>query len=246
MTSRGALVLPLLSLALGACGGPFAAAPVPVTTPIRLDAATVPETAQVIVPMPLAPEPRLPVRAERASLWEPGTDGVFRDRRARAVGDILTIEIEIDDEARLSKDAARRRSGDASIGAPRIMGLERVLEAIAGGEADLVDIGGSASAEGGGTIDRAESVSLTVAATVVQVLGNGNLVIAGRQEVAVDGELRELRVAGVIRPRDVRPDNSIPYERIAEARITYGGRGQLSRQVRSGPAEGVLDAVSPL
>jgi flagellar L-ring protein precursor FlgH len=106
-------------------------------------------------------------------------------------------------------------------------------------------IGTTSSAEGSGRIDRAESISLEVAATVIQRLPNGNLVIAGRQEVMVNSELRELRVAGIIRPQDIQRDNTIPYDRIAEARITYGGRGQLTRQTRTSYGEDALDIILP-
>ncbi len=79
----------------------------------------------------------------------------------------------------------------------------------------------------------------------MQMLPNGNMVVAGRQEVKVNQELRELRVAGIIRPQDINMNNTIPYEKIAEARITYGGDGSISRQQLRGYGEGVVDIVLP-
>lgn len=235
-------------LLLGGCALPGAADRAPQVTQMRIEPRTIPEAAQVSVPMPaMAPLPPAG-RAQGASLWQPTEAGFFADRRAGEVGDILTIDIEIDDQAQLSNDTERRRQGGASIGAPRVFGLERVLEGLSragGADVDIVDVGAEARGGGSGSIDRAESISLKVAATVVQKLPNGNLVVAGRQEVMVNAELRELRVAGIIRPADILYDNTIPYDKIAEARITYGGYGQLSRQTRTAYGEGALDVVLP-
>ena len=108
-----------------------------------------------------------------------------------------------------------------------------------------MDLSAKAGYVGAGTIDRNESIFLKVAALVVQQLPNGNLVVAGRQEVKVNQELRELRVAGIIRPEDIQTNNAIPYEKIAEARITYGGTGMLSRQNQRSYGEGALDIILP-
>lgn len=235
-------------LALSACSVPGAADRDPRISQIRVEPSAFPEAAQVSVPMP-PPALRAPAGGARgASLWQASDTGFFADRRAGEVGDILTIEIDIDDQARLSNESERRRQGGASVGAPRILGLERVLEGLsrsAGADVDLVDVGAETNASGSGSIDRAETISLKVAATVVQKLPNGNLVVAGRQEVKVNAELRELRVAGIIRPADIRHDNTIPYDKIAEARITYGGHGQLSRQTRTGYGEDAVDVILP-
>jgi flagellar L-ring protein precursor FlgH len=63
---------------------------------------------------------------------------------------------------------------------------------------------------------------------VTQVLPNGNLVVAARQEIVVNSELRELKVTGVVRPQDIASDNTVLHDRMAEARIQYGGRGQMT------------------
>ena len=235
-------------LALAACAAPGARDRDPRISQMRIEPGTIPEAAEVSVPMP-AVAPRGPVRgAQGASLWQAADAGFFADHRAGDVGDILTIEIDIDDQAQLSNESERRRQGGASIGAPRVLGLERVIEGLtrsAGADIDLVDVGAESNAAGSGSIDRAETISLTVAATVVQKLPNGNLVVAGRQEVKVNSELRELRIAGIIRPADIRYDNTIPYDKIAEARITYGGYGQLSRQTRTSYGEDAVDVILP-
>ena len=224
----------------------------PSVSDITLNGDTMPEAARAFVPMPEAqPAPSLE-RAEAASLWQQGSDGFFADQRATRVGDILTIDIQIDDQAQLSNATARNREGSASVGFPTFFGygsqIDRILPGVSASDlpsGDIVDIGSSTEAGGSGKIDRAESINLKVAAMIVRRLPNGNLVIAGRQEVVVNSELRELRVAGIIRPQDIELDNVISYDKIAEARITYGGRGQLTRQTRSTLGEGALDIILP-
>ena len=224
----------------------------PRVSAVGLDQQTLTEAQTVQVPMP-APEPaRMPYRAERASLWERGSSGFFGDQRATDVGDILTIVIEIDDEAQLANETARNRTGGGQIAYPKLFGygtqIDKVLPGV--GPEDLpsdniVDLTSSQTSSGGGSINRNESISLRVAALVVQQLPNNNMVVAGRQEVKVNQELRELRVAGIIRPQDIGMDNTISYDQIAEARITYGGRGGISRQQTRGYGEGLMDVILP-
>ncbi|QFT47398.1 Flagellar L-ring protein precursor [Roseivivax sp. THAF40] len=208
------------------------------------------ETVQIPMPPPEIPLPAL--RAERSSLWQNSSGGFFADQRAERVGDLLTIVIDIDDNARLKNETTRSREGKTNLGTPSIFGLGNVIgELLPGdvGEAfsdpELVSISGGQDVSGAGEIDRNERISLRVAALVVQQLPNGNLVVAGRQEVKVNQELRDLRVSGIIRPADIQRDNAISYDKIAEARISYGGEGQLSRQQQIGYGEGLMDVVLP-
>ncbi|RVV96858.1 flagellar basal body L-ring protein FlgH [Mesobaculum littorinae] len=245
--------LPLLALlTLVACGNRDVFDRDPQTSDLVVGPGTIPEVARVQVPMPPPEVPRLPYRAESASLWQRGSDGFFSDQRAEEVGDILTILIEIDDEAQLRNATSRQRTGGGQIGYPKLFGygtqIDRILPGVGPDDlpsGDLVDISSSTSANGSGSIGRSETINLKVAALVVQKLPNGNLVVAGRQEVKVNQELRELRVAGLIRPEDIGLDNTIPYEKIAEARIAYGGRGELSRQQVRGYGEDVMDVILP-
>lgn len=250
---RTSNILLLLStiLVLGACGAGFQDRN-PKISNVTLDASTMPEAARVSIPMPeQVPAPVLQ-RAEAASLWQSGSSSFFSDQRAETVGDILTIDIQIDDQAQLSNATARNRQGGSTLGAPKLFGygsqIHRILPGVDEGDVptdNLVDVTSSAGASGSGTIDRAESISLKVAALIVRELPNGNLVIAGRQEVMVNSELRELRVAGIIRPQDIGRNNVIAYDKIAEARITYAGRGQLSRQTRMSLGEEAIDIILP-
>lgn len=224
----------------------------PKMSELVLDGESVPEARNIRVPQP-EPEPFVPLkRADRASLWAHGSKGFFGDHRAARVGDILTVLIEIDDEAELRNASTRSRQNGTSVGAPTFLGYESKLDRVLPGlnaedlpSGDLIDLSTSDNFRGNGTIRRGEEINLKVAAMIVQKLSNGNLVIAGRQEVRVNAELRELRVAGIIRPVDIEMSNTIPYEKIAEARIAYGGKGQLSRVQQPRYGADALDVFLP-
>jgi len=207
-------------------------------------------TARVVggaVHMPV-PAPETTVSAGPNSLWRSGARGFFRDQRARRVGDVVTVEITIADSAQIQNETVRSRKNADDFGATDLFGLENRLVRIMKGPVDpasLVNLDSAASHRGRGSIDRAETIRLRVAAVVTQVLPNGNLVIAGRQEVRVNYEVREVVVSGVVRPEDIAPDNSVRSERIAELRVGYGGRGQLTdvQQPRWGAQ--LLDILLP-
>jgi flagellar L-ring protein precursor FlgH len=219
---------------------------------IELSNETVPEANSVKVPLP---DPKMSPPEERAdasSLWENGNDSLFGDQRAAEVGDILTVNINISDRASLSNQTARSRNGNEAINPPTVLGYESRLDEILPGinpedlpEGNLIDLGSTSSSSGQGSVDRNEDIELKVAAMVIDSLPNGNFVIAGRQEVRVNYELRELRVAGVIRPEDITKSNSIEYDKIAEARISYGGKGQLTDVQQPRYGQQVMDVILP-
>lgn len=239
LSPAGRIAALLLATALlSGCGGGPVFNRDPRVSDMQLDGTTMPEAARVSVPMPAPEAPRPKYRAEGASLWERGSGGFFADQRATRVGDILTINVEIADEAALQNATTRGRSGEGSVQVPELFGIDLPAN-------DIVNISSGHTASGTGQINRRESVKLKIAALVVQELPNGNFVVAGRQEVKVNQELRELRVAGIIRPQDIQMNNTIPYDKIAEARITYGGRGELSRQQQRSYGEDVMDIILP-
>ena len=165
------------------------------------------------------------------ALWRPGSRSFFRDPRAAKVGDILTVNIAIGDEATIANTTSRARSASENADLTKFLGLESKLANILPDAVDptnLVDAGSASSSNGTGTVNRSETINLTVAAVVIDVLPNGNLVIQGQQEVRVNYEVRELTVSGVVRPEDISNGNTISHTQIAEARISYGGRGQIS------------------
>ncbi len=203
----------------------------------------------VRLPMP----PPQPTRAAGANtLWRTGARGFFRDQRARRVGDILTIEVTISDKAKLDNKTTRTRTNSDKLGLPNLLGFENKLQKILPSSdahpldpSSLVDASSSLSNEGEGKVDRAETVSFKMAAVIVQVLPNGNLVVQGRQEVRVNYEVRELVVAGIVRPEDIRPDNSVQHDKIAELRVGYGGRGQLTDVQQPRWGSQILDVILP-
>jgi flagellar L-ring protein precursor FlgH len=198
----------------------------------------------VTMPMPLSRPEVYPAN----SLWRQGARSFFKDQRARRVGDVLTVAVTIKDEATLQNETARSRDNDESLGVNGLFGVQNNFDTWFAGDVDagnLVDLDSQTANRGRGSVARTEEITLNVAAVVIQVLPNGNLVIHGRQEVRVNFEVRELYVAGVVRPEDIRPGNTISHDQIAELRVAYGGRGQLTdvQQPRYGAQ--VLDIILP-
>lgn len=185
--------------------------------------------AMSVIPLPDSIE--TPSQTDAASLWSRDRKSLLGDRRAGNQGDIMTIVIEIDDQAEFSNSSDRSRDGSEELSIPSFFGIpERINENLpAGASLDAaVSAASSSSSNGRGSITRNEKLTLRVAATIVEVLQNGVLRIQGTQEVRVNFEIRELLVTGFVRPEDVSRKNEITYDKIASARISYGGRGQIT------------------
>jgi flagellar L-ring protein FlgH len=186
--------------------------------------------------------------SDESSLWAAGTDSLFGDRRAAQRGDILTVVIEIDDSASISNSTGRNRSGEQSGGLPDFLGIpQRINESLPEGAsmADAFETESSSTFKGSGSVSRKEKLTLRVAATVVEELPNGVLRIEGQQEVRVNFEMRELIVTGYVRPIDISRQNEITYDKIAGARIAYGGRGQITDVQQPTYGQQVADIVLP-
>jgi flagellar L-ring protein precursor FlgH len=180
--------------------------------------------------------------AEAKDSWIGGEADFFRDRKARRHGDIITVLIDIDDKASLNNNSNRTRksNSDNSVGIsyPFLGSLGTLFN----GEAEA---GSNTSSTGQGTTARSEKVSLSVAAVVTEVLPNGFLVIQGSQEVLVNYEARALSVSGIVNPKEISSDNRIAYDRIAEARISYGGKGRLTEIQQPPWGQQLWDRVTP-
>jgi flagellar L-ring protein precursor FlgH len=164
------------------------------------------------------------------SLWSHSNQGLFQDLRARKVGDIVTVAIDINDMAQFDNTSGRSKAANAkgNFGFNLGWGGFGMPEGKAGTASADLTASGSADAKGTGTIDRSEKLHLAIAAVVTEVLPGGNLLISGSQEVRVNHEVRVLTLAGIVRPYDIADNNLVAYDKIAEARISYGGRGKIS------------------
>ncbi|MBP2231140.1 flagellar basal body L-ring protein FlgH [Azospirillum agricola] len=241
---RAALVpLLLVSVAAGGCARLADIGSAPSLSEIS-NPALQPEARVISMPMP---QP-VPTEQIPSSLWRTGSRNFFGDPRAKSVGDLLTVIIDISDQAQMRNSTQRGRANSEKAGLPNFFGLESRLPAVLPDAVDpssLVDLDSTSTSSGNGTIQRTERIAMRVAAVVTQVLPNGNFVIAGRQEVRVNYELREMRIAGVLRPEDISNVNTIDYDKIAEARITYGGRGQITDVQQPRYGQQVLDVILP-
>jgi flagellar L-ring protein FlgH len=246
--TRAATLLALVAAAaaLGGCNALTRVQQIGEAPPLTTiqDPSAQPGYRPVSLPMPA------PISTERRpnSLWQSGTRAFFKDQRATQVGDILTIIVDIDEKAQLNNQTVRARNNSEAAGIPNLMGFERNIQRILPHAADtsnLVNANAASSSDGKGTIDRKEQVKINVAALVTQSLPNGNLVVQGRQEMRVNYEVRELQVTGVIRPQDISAVNTITIDKLAEARVAYGGRGQITDVQQPRYGQQLMDIVLP-
>jgi len=198
------------------------------------------------VRMPMPP-PAL-TETQPNSLWHTGARAFFRDQRAGRVGDILTVVVTIDDQAQIANETVRARTDTDTMGMTNMFGLESKLNKIlpnAANPASLLNTNSALSNDGKGTIARQEQIDLRIAAEIIQVLPNGNLVVQGKQQVDVNYDQRELTISGVIRPQDISSSNTITYDQIAEARIEYGGKGTIGDVQQPRYGDQLLDIIMP-
>ena len=189
------------------------------------------------------PEPQ-PMSYAANSLWRTGSRAFFKDQRANRVGDLVTVKVNVTDKANLNNQSKRSRSNTEGFGLPNAFGFENSLPNGASAES-LLKASSTDASDGAGSVQRNETVSTSVAAIVTQVLPNGNLVVEGKQEIRVNFEMRELVVAGVIRPEDIESDNTVESTKIAQARIAYGGRGQITDVQQPRYGQQALDILLP-
>ena len=244
--ARSAALIAALGLSLSACNMFNRLAAVGEEPKLSTIDSPAPLAAEQAVSLPM-PAPQA-IERQPNSLWRPGSRAFLKDQRASNVGDILTVIIEIQDNAAINNTTTRARSAGENASASAFLGYEQSLAAILPEAVDptnLVDLDSNSSSTGGGGVNRNEAINLRVAALVTQVLPNGNLVLAGRQEVRVNYEKRELQVAGIIRPEDITSTNTIAYDQIAEARIAYGGQGQISDLQQPRYGQQVFDILWP-
>jgi flagellar L-ring protein precursor FlgH len=179
------------------------------------------------------------------SLWRNGSRAFFKDQRAHQVGDILTVKVKFNDKATLENETSRSRKNLEDSEVENWFGKQKLPILNSALPTKLFTADSAASSEGKGNVDRKEELSTNVAGVVTQLLPNGNMVIEGRQEVRVNFEIRELIVAGIVRPEDIESDNTIDSTKIAQARIAYGGRGQITDVQQPRYGQQVMDILLP-
>ena len=182
------------------------------------------------------------------SLWQSDRTTFFEDQRANDVGDIITVMIDIADEATIDNETERSRSSSEDAALNSLLGLEQSLNRILPQAVDntsLADFGAGSTHTGTGSIEREDEIKLRMAALITQLLPNGNMVIHGKQEVLVNFEKRILKIDGVIRPEDISVNNTISYDQIAEARIVYGGEGQITDMQQPRYGQQLYDIIVP-
>jgi flagellar L-ring protein precursor FlgH len=245
LAARLGLVLLGLTL-LGGCSAAQRLQQIGETPPLTTiqDPHAQPGYRPVSLPMPA------PIVGERRpnSLWQAGSRAFFKDQRASQVGDILTVLIHFDEKAKFNNETSRARTAAESETIPGLFGFQGQIQKILPKSADmsnLVNATGNSNHDGKAAINREEQIDLQVAALVTQVLPNGNLVIQGRQEIRVNYEVRELQVTGVLRQQDISSTNTVSYDKLAEARIAYGGRGQLMDVQQPRYGQQLLDIIAP-
>jgi flagellar L-ring protein precursor FlgH len=238
------LLLPVLAcLVLSGCGSLTRLSEVgraPSLTPTA-DPTKDPTWRPVSMPMPA----REPTPNEANSLWRAGSRAFFKDQRAAQVGDIVTILVSMNDTANLKNATTTTRTSAENGSLASFFGLQAQLPKTITDPSKILNVGSSNNNGGSGQIQRNEAVTVRLAGVVTQVLPNGNLVISARQEFLVNHELRELQVTGVIRPQDIASDNTVLHDRMAEARITYGGRGELTEVQHTRWGQQLLDILLP-
>lgn len=185
--------------------------------------------------------------AGNGSLWkEDSSRSMFADKRARAVGDIITILVQESNSA--SKENSTKTSKSSSVDA----GLDTVFYSPAvsklftkGGEMPAMKFGGSQSFDGGGKINNSERITARIAVRVVDVQPNGNLIIEGRRETFVSGEKQEAILRGIVRGEDIAANNTVLSYNISEASIKFTSKGTISDNQRKGWLHRTWEKVTP-
>jgi flagellar L-ring protein precursor FlgH len=199
-----------------------------------------PSDTQIVAAIP----PVQPITHSGNSLWQVGAKSFFPDPRAQRVGDVITINVTVADNAKLSNSTTSSRTNSDDANLTNFFGLENALPKSMD-PGSLVKMGSDNSNVGAGAINRSESINLTLAALVAQVLPNGNLVVSGHQQVRVNDELRDLQVSGIVRLEDISAQNSVDLSQIAEARVSYGGKGTMTNVQTPRVGSQLFDILMP-
>jgi flagellar L-ring protein precursor FlgH len=247
--TRQLIALAALGFVSTACAGlPSDQYPEPPLSPMQ-DPRAHYQYQPVLMP---TPQPTVHTPQHANSLWQAGARSFFDDPRAQEIGDILTVMIDISDNASVSNSTEATRSATEDAELDSFFGFDGLVGETLGAAlpagftpSGSLDLASNSRSIGDGTIDRSETINLTAAAIVTDVLPNNNLVISGRQEVRVNAEKRVLFITGIVRPEDITAANTIKSSQIAEARISYGGQGVISAAQNPRYGQRLVGRVTP-
>ncbi|HLZ73684.1 flagellar basal body L-ring protein FlgH [Phenylobacterium sp.] len=242
LACTGAALAVLILAPLGACSSIKEAVKGPELSPVGFPAQLAPLDQKIYAQNP-APQP-----ATANSLWRTGARTFFNDQRAHQPGDILTVLINVNDSAKTSNETTAGRTSSNNVGIPNLLGLESTLGKILPSgfnPATAVSTNAKTTSDGVGAVNRQEQITTTIAAVVASVLPNGNLVIQGTQQMMINNEMRQVTIAGIVRPEDISSANTILHTQIAEERLNYGGRGDISRVQKTPALQSIMEKFSP-
>ncbi|WP_331255870.1 flagellar basal body L-ring protein FlgH [Candidatus Bealeia paramacronuclearis] len=203
-----------------------------------------PSYQPVTMPMPHPGKPGVP-QSKSNSLWQSGAKAFFKDQRAKNIGDILTVVVNFNQTSTFDEKNSRKRDSKENASLTNFFGVTKDLKKAGLEPPTLMNISSVPETKSEGNIQKTSNINTTLAATVTQVLPNGNLVVWGRQEIRLNNEVKEVQITGVVRPEDITSSNTIPLEKIAEARLSVGGRGQLADLQQPGWGQQIFDIIAP-
>lgn len=215
---------------LGACSGIQQRPEVEVVKAPRTGVETAAEISAQAAQGGLAASPQPVALASNGAIFQSSPyRGLFEDRRARRVGDILTIQIQERTSARQKADTSMGRDGklEASIGALPLFSANSFGKAAAKGSS-------SNSLDSKGETGTDNTFTGSISVTVVRTLANGNLLVAGDKQVGINHNVDVMRFSGVVNPATIQPGNQVPSTEVAEARLEYRGRGDMDRAQTTG------------
>jgi flagellar L-ring protein precursor FlgH len=220
---RPTLVLLLLSLLLGGC-------------------ASIPRPAEGPSYRPAHPPVLPPPAADNGSIYQMGHEvRLFEDNKARRVGDVLTVMLQERTQASKSASTETSKSSDVTIANPTLFGSSPEFNVpgivpLASNRGNGLETGISSGTSFAGEGDASQSNSLTgnITVTIAEVLPNGNLVVRGEKWLTLNQGEEFIQISGIVRPQDIATNNTVVSTLVADARITYSGKGQLADTQRSG------------
>jgi flagellar L-ring protein precursor FlgH len=149
---------------------------------------------------------------------------LFADPRAHRVGDILTVALVESTQASKKATTSTSKTDKANIASPTILGQGLSI----GGKVANIGLDGERSFDGAGSSTQSNQLTGQITVTVAQRLSNGNLMVRGEKWLTINQGQELVRISGIVRPQDIGQDNVVPSTRVADARISYTGRGTLA------------------